>query len=90
VMLMSSTQVDSQSYRILINYYKCVGCGDCMTACPVNQDKKMEQGYLDESNAVILVKNANVHVINENECTGCGSCIPACPVKAIDIILKEA
>ncbi len=81
---------ESKTYEIKINFYKCVGCGDCMTACPVNLDMKRTKGYLDESDAVILVKNSNVHVINQNLCTGCGTCIPACPVKAIDIIMKEA
>ncbi|MHA1681778.1 MAG: ATP-binding protein [Promethearchaeota archaeon] len=83
------SQAIEQNYMIAINYYKCTGCGDCMTVCPVNQDAKRDSGYLDESNAVILVKSANVHVIHENFCTGCGSCISACPVKAIDIVMKE-
>ncbi|MBD3185236.1 4Fe-4S dicluster domain-containing protein [Candidatus Bathyarchaeota archaeon] len=77
-----------QNYAINVNFYKCTGCGDCMTACPENQDAKREVGYLDESNAVILVKSANVQVIHESLCTGCGSCIPACPVSAIDIVMK--
>lgn len=88
---MSTTrQAAEHTYRIKINYYKCVACGDCMVACPVNLDVKREKGHLDESNAVILVKNANVQVINENLCTGCGSCIPVCAVDAIDIIMREA
>ena len=84
-----SLQTPEHTYQIKINYYTCVGCGDCMTACPVNLDVKKEKGFLDESNALILVKNANVRIINEELCTGCGSCIPACPVSAIDIIMKE-
>ncbi|MHA1369610.1 MAG: indolepyruvate ferredoxin oxidoreductase subunit alpha [Promethearchaeota archaeon] len=85
---MSSQQAENLTYQIKINLFKCIGCGDCMTVCPVNQDIKREKGFLDESNALILVKNSNVRVINEELCTGCGSCIPACPVKAIDIIMK--
>ncbi len=78
------------TYRIKINYYKCVGCGDCMTACPVNLDQRREKGQLDESNAVILVKSANVRVVNEKLCTGCGSCITVCPVSCIDIVMRDA
>jgi len=87
-MAMTQTQ-EERYYRLLINYYKCVGCGDCMTACPVNQDMIRVKGYLNDSDAVILVKNANVQIKNERLCTGCGSCISACPVRAIDIIAKE-
>ncbi len=87
---MSAAQLIAQkSYQIKVNYHKCVACGDCVTACPVNLDQRRLKGHLNESNAVILVKNSNVRIINENLCTGCGTCIPACPVKAIDIIMKE-
>ncbi|MFX0101610.1 MAG: indolepyruvate ferredoxin oxidoreductase subunit alpha [Candidatus Hodarchaeota archaeon] len=84
-----ATSLEQKSYEIRVNYYICTGCGDCMTACPVNLDIRHKEGKLDETNAVILVKNANCRVINEDACNGCGSCIPACPVKAIDIIMKE-
>lgn len=79
---------DQKSYAIKINYYKCVACGDCVTACPANLDQRRVKGFLDETNAVILIKNSNVRIINEHLCTGCGTCIPACPVKAIDIVMK--
>ncbi|MEX2682601.1 MAG: ATP-binding protein [Candidatus Sigynarchaeota archaeon] len=86
---MAAAQAETQkSYQIKINYHKCVACGDCVTACPVNLDQRRLKGYLDESNAVILIKNSNVRIINENSCTGCGTCIPACPVKAIDIVMR--
>lgn len=86
---MCSAQAEEiKEYEIKIKYYTCVGCGDCMTACPVNQENREENGFLNETNAVILVKNSNVRVVNERLCTGCGSCIPACPVKAIDIKMK--
>jgi ferredoxin len=87
---MSTTQTQEERYyRLSINYYKCVGCGDCQASCPVNQDMIRLKGYLDESDAVIYVKNANVFIVNERLCTGCGSCIPVCPVRAIDILMKE-
>lgn len=86
---MSVAQIDAQrTYNIKINYYKCVACGDCVAACPVNLDQRRAKGFLDESNSVILIKNSNVRIMNENMCTGCGTCIPACPVKAIDIVMK--
>lgn len=84
-----SSLTTSKTYRIRINYYTCVACGDCMVACPVNQDVLARDGKLDESNGLLLVKNSNIHVFNEETCAGCGSCIPACPVKAIDIVMKE-
>ena len=88
-MMASTLTQEQKNYSIKINYYKCIACGDCVTACPVNLDNRRLKGYLDESDAVILVKNSNVQVMNEKLCTGCGTCIPACPVKAIDIIMNE-
>jgi uncharacterized Fe-S center protein len=48
---------------------KCVGCGECEKACPVN---------------AISLKN-NKAVIDGLKCIGCATCIAVCPYAAIDV-----
>ncbi|MFA4889168.1 MAG: DUF362 domain-containing protein [Candidatus Omnitrophota bacterium] len=48
---------------------KCIGCAECLKACPVN---------------AIQIKNKK-SVINGLKCIGCATCIAACPVSAIDV-----
>lgn len=45
---------------------KCVGCGACVSACPIG---------------AIKLEN-NVAVIDKEECIDCGSCASECPVGA--------
>lgn len=47
---------------------KCIGCGACKRACPVD---------------CIEGKPKTHHHIDYNRCTHCGQCIAACPVNAI-------
>lgn len=47
---------------------KCIGCGSCKRACPVD----CIEGELKKQ-----------HNIDYNRCTHCGACISACPVDAI-------
>jgi heterodisulfide reductase subunit A len=51
-----------------VNAAECVGCGDCILACPYsaidfNADGKAE--------------------VNAALCTGCGTCVATCPPHAI-------
>lgn len=48
--------------------HKCIGCGSCKRACPVD----CIHGELKKQ-----------HDIDYNRCTHCGACISACPVDAI-------
>ena len=48
---------------------KCVGCGSCVDACPLEAIK------LD----------GDVAVVDPDTCGGCGSCVDACPSEAISL-----
>lgn len=47
---------------------KCVGCGACKRACPID---------------CIEGEVKTKHYINYNKCTHCGACLQACPLSAI-------
>lgn len=52
----------------------CIGCGDCLPACPFDAISMNAAG------------GKNVAVINGVVCKGCGMCTPVCPTDAIDLI----
>ncbi|HKL12750.1 MAG TPA: 4Fe-4S binding protein [Halanaerobiales bacterium] len=60
---------NSTNKIISIDQEECIGCGQCVTACPFD--------------AIQLV-DGNAQVI-ENKCRGCKQCIRICPVQAITI-----
>lgn len=45
--------------------YGCLGCGDCVRACPFD--------------SIHLDPQTGLPVIDENRCVGCGACTKACP-----------
>jgi len=65
---------ESQSMKpeIFYNAERCVGCGRCITVCPV---KAIEMG------------DAKVKT-DRNVCTGCGLCVEACPEEARELMGK--
>ncbi|MDR1721292.1 MAG: 4Fe-4S binding protein [Endomicrobium sp.] len=52
-------------YKIDVNV--CVGCGACVTSCPVSAIEQKEDKC----------------IINADVCKGCGVCESTCPVNAI-------
>ena len=52
---------------MVVDKSKCIGCGTCVSVCPVNAIE-MVDGYAK---------------INKETCIHCGACESACPVQAI-------
>ena len=73
---------ENRVYRPRVNMRLCIGCGDCVVACPIN---KKPDGSTDETRTILSVKNGLLLIENINLCDGCGVCIEACLPKAISI-----
>ncbi|MHA1281384.1 MAG: 4Fe-4S dicluster domain-containing protein [Promethearchaeota archaeon] len=82
-----------QVFQLKINQHTCTGCNACVVSCPINFNQLRKMSYLNEENAVLLVKNGIAHPIyredREINCDGCGKCVSICPQKAITIICLE-
>ena len=48
---------------------KCVGCGPCVEACPVEAIKIED----------------NLAVVDDGACIDCGVCVDACPSEALSV-----
>lgn len=73
---------EARVYRPRVNMRLCIGCGDCVVACPIN---KRADGSTDESRTILTVRNGILFIENTQLCDGCGVCIEACLPKAISI-----
>lgn len=82
-----------QIYTLKINHNTCTGCNVCVVSCPINYNQLRKMSYLNEKNAVILVKNGIARPIYNEErevnCDGCGVCLEKCPQVAIRIHCVE-
>ena len=54
---------------ITVDYEKCTGSGECVTACPVD---------------IYEVVNGKAVAKNVEECVECCACVSACPNNAIE------
>lgn len=66
----SGKQMQHSDVNPKVKEDKCVGCGLCITDCPVS--------------AIAFTENKKAR-IDENICYGCGECITKCPVRAISV-----
>lgn len=66
------------SLHPLINAARCVGCGECVKACPEKEFNVL--GMID----------GKAELINAGDCIGHGACRSACPVGAISLVFGTA
>jgi ferredoxin len=82
-----------QIFKLKINNNTCTGCNVCVVSCPINFNILRKYSFLDDRNAVILVKNGIATPIyredREINCDGCGVCVKNCPQAAIRIECVE-
>lgn len=64
------TTGESIMYQIEVDPESCIGCGECIEACPAD---------------VFEIRDEKSTVINEEGCVGCGSCLEICQEDAITL-----
>jgi CRP-like cAMP-binding protein/Fe-S-cluster-containing hydrogenase component 2 len=64
--------------RVEAESMACIGCNDCLLACPITQSKAVTIGEL---NAAIFLPTIDHRHVAEfvTACTQCKQCVPACP-----------
>jgi len=71
----------------------CHGCGNCVTACPVNSLRSEEMSVgkgpgedVDiDVDIIMLVEDGAIQLKNVDLCGKCGTCVKSCPVDAITL-----
>jgi len=53
-----------------VDHEKCIGCGACVSVCPVG---------------VFELKEGKSHVASPDRCTECEQCVKNCPMNAITL-----
>ncbi|HID89652.1 MAG TPA: CoB--CoM heterodisulfide reductase iron-sulfur subunit A family protein [Anaerolineae bacterium] len=69
--LIGQGEVEVEAATAIVDELMCVGCGQCIQACPYSAIEYLEDRRI-------------AHVI-EALCKGCGTCVGACPSKAITL-----
>jgi 4Fe-4S ferredoxin len=83
----------SLTSRLETDDNRCLGCGNCVIACPVNafSDPYLAAGHLNEldKKALLEVTNGSIKIVNQDVCGSCATCSMICPADAIWLVKKE-
>ncbi len=74
---------DLEVRRLVYNYRKCVGCGICVYACPVNAIE------LQPVHDIALGLDMPPVMIDHTKCVFCGICFAFCPLNVFRFIIDE-
>jgi Fe-S-cluster-containing hydrogenase component 2/CRP-like cAMP-binding protein len=64
--------------RVEAQTLACIGCNDCLLACPIPESRSVTIGELNAAIHLPLITQKNV-VEFLGACTQCKQCVPACP-----------
>lgn len=71
-------------FKVIIDEEKCIGCANCVVACPYSASASSRAGH-GFGEAVNEIKVVNGIAEFNGRCSGCGICLIVCPVDAIEI-----
>jgi len=71
-------------FKIVIDEKKCIGCANCVVACPYSASVSPRSGHgFGEGENKIRIVNGIAEF--KGRCSGCGICLIVCPMNAIEI-----
>jgi|GEM_PF-5333938 iron only hydrogenase large subunit-like protein len=73
--------IDKSSQAILLDYSKCILCGNCVYACNEVQGCKVFQ--INYKGINLKVEPEYGKMLNQSSCVFCGECLKYCPTAAI-------
>jgi len=74
-------------FRVRIEKGLCIGCGNCVVACPNSASLSARAGHgFGDSNSDIKVVEGIAEF--NAPCTGCGICLEVCPTGAVEILAE--
>jgi len=66
---MAKKEFEDGDIKIVVDYEKCTGAGECVTVCPVD---------------IFELKDGKAFCKNVSDCIECCACVTACPHEAIE------
>jgi len=79
---LKEAELERRVYRPYVNLRLCIGCGDCVIACPINKTADLA---IDRTRTILSIRNGTVIIEHAELCDGCGICVEACLPKALSI-----
>ena len=75
---MTASYAERLAARVHEQALACIGCNDCMLACPIPESRGVTIAELNSAVRLPVITRPNV-VTFLNSCTQCKQCVPACP-----------
>ncbi len=70
--------LDDLAERVIGQVHECIGCNDCMLACPLDETSIVTIAALNEAVMAPSVESETVRAF-VTACTQCQQCVPVCP-----------